>query len=601
MLETTIMQFALIASLGLLCQWVAWRSSIPAILFLLSTGILFGPVLGIVNPDALLGELLFPIVSICVALILFEGSLTLNYQEIREQSKIVQRLTGIGMLITWLLITLSTKFFMDVSWELSCLFGAITVVSGPTVIMPLINSVRPNKNLGNILRWEGILIDPIGALLAVLVYEFILSASTAEALSHTMIIFARVVLFSGLLGFVSAFILGTLIRKQWMPDFLHNLATISFVAMVFSLSNAIEGESGLYAVTVMGITLANMKNVAIEEIVSFKEHLSILLISGVFILLAARLDLNNLYDLGLPALGLFLCIQFIVRPIMVFSCTFDSDLSWREKVLLSWIYPRGIVAAAVAALFSIHLEQNNLEGAALLVPLTFAIIIGTVTFQSLTAKPLAHLLGVAQKKPDGVLFIGANQVAREMAKTIKGFGFEVMLADSNWEHIKRARMEGLPTFYGNPVSEYAEIHLDISNIGFLIASSPLKDLNALSCSKFRGELGRNKLFYLNSTAEARASAKHQVADTHKGRTLVNEDFSYSVFASELNKGAKLKTTTLTETYGFDQIMNTQVDQIPIFAVDQKNCLHLFTSENEVEPKAGWKIASLLLNIPETEN
>lgn len=503
------------------------------------------------------------------------------------------------MLITWFLITLSTKFFMDVSWALSCLFGAITVVSGPTVIMPLINSVRPNKNLGNILRWEGILIDPIGALLAVLVYEFILSASTAEALSHTLVIFTRVVVFSGLLGFISAYILGTLIRKQWMPDYLHNLATISFVAMVFSGSNVIESESGLYAVTVMGITLANMKNVAIEEIVSFKEHLSILLISGVFILLAARLDLTDLYELGLPALGLFLSIQFIVRPAMVFICTYNSDLSWREKALLSWIYPRGIVAAAVAALFSIHLEQNNLEGADLLVPLTFAIIIGTVTLQSLTAKPLAHLLGVAQKKPEGVLFIGANQVAREMAKSIQGLGFDVILADSNWQHIKRARMENLPTFYGNPVSEYAEIHLDISNIGFLIASSPLKDLNALACSKFRSELGRGNLYYLNSTAEARASAKHQVSDTHRGSTLVDEDFSYSVFANELNKDAKLKTTTLTDTYGFDELR--KIEQTPIFAVDKKNCLQLFTSENELEPKAGWKITSLLLNTPETKD
>ncbi len=601
MLETVTIQFALISALGLICQWTAWRTNIPAILFLLTTGIIVGPGLSLIDPDALLGDLLFPIVSMCVALILFEGSLTLNYQEIRDQSKIVRRLTSIGMIITWCLITVSTHYFIETSWAISCLFGAITVVSGPTVIMPLINSVRPNNNIANILRWEGILIDPIGALLAVLVYEFILSASTAEALSQTFFIFSRVVLFSGFLGFISAYTLGNLIRHQWLPGYLHNLATISFIALVFSVSNAIEKESGLYAVTVMGIVLANMKTVAIEEIVSFKEHLSILLISGVFILLAARLDPMDIYQLGLPALGLFLSIQFIVRPIMVFICTHRSDLTWQEKALLSWIYPRGIVAAAVAAIFSIHLEESHIAGADLLVPLTFTVIIGTVTLQSLTAKPIALLLGVAQKKPNGVLFIGANQVAREMAKVLQTQGFEVLLADSNWQHIKRARMENLATFYGNPLSEYAEIHLDTSNMGYLVASSPLKDLNALACSKFRGELGLNRLYYLNSSAEARASAKHQVSGSHRGSTLVNDEFSYSLFANELSKGAKLKTTTLSDTFGFTQLRQMPIQQIPIFAIDKKNTLHFFTSNCDIEAKSGWKVTSLLLNLPETED
>lgn len=601
MFDIPTVQFALIAILGLACQWTAWRSSIPAILFLLITGIAFGPGLDIIKPDDLLGDLFFPVVSICVALILFEGSLTLNYQEIREQSNIVQKLTSVGMLITWGLITLATHYWMETSWAISFLFGAITVVSGPTVVMPLLNTVRPNKKLGNILRWEGILIDPIGALLAVLVYEFILSASTSAGLSSAILIFTKVVIFGGILGFLSAFCLGTLIRNHWLPGYLHNLATISLVTLVFAGSNAIEHESGLYAVTVMGITLANMKTVAIEEIVSFKEHLSILLISGVFILLAARLDLNDLYALGLPAIGLFICIQFIIRPIMVFACTHNSELHWKEKIILSWIYPRGIVAAAVAALFSLHLESSDIEGASLLVPLTFAIIIGTVTFQSLTAKPLALLLGVAQKKPNGILFVGANQVARKMAKALQNQGFDILLADSNWQHIKRARMENLPTFYGNPVSEYAEMHLDTSNIGHLVASSPLKDLNALACSKFRSEFGRNRLFYLNSSAEARASSKHQVSDSHKGNVLVNEEFSYSLFANELNKEAKLKTTTLTDTYSFEHLMQTQLEQMPLFAIDKKNTLHFFTSNNDIQPKSGWRVCSLLLNIPESED
>lgn len=603
MFELPAVQFALIAVLGLFCQWTAWRLKLPAILFLLIVGIVFGPGLNIIDPDRLLADLLFPIVSLSVALILFEGSLTLNYREIRGQSTIVQRLTTFGMLITWLLITLATRYWMDVSWQLAFLFGAITVVSGPTVVMPLLKTVRPKKKLANILRWEGILIDPIGALMAVLCYEFILTASTQEAFNNVVIAFLRIVLFGGLLGFITAIWLGNIIRNHWLPDYLHNLATVSLVAGVFAGANVIEHESGLYAVTIMGVTLANMQRVAIEEILSFKEHLTILLISGVFILLAARLEPWQVYYLGLPAIGLFLTIQLLVRPAMVFITTFRSELNWREKVLLSWIYPRGIVAAAVAALFSLQLEQTGLPGSELLVPLTFAIIIGTVILQSLTAKPLAQFLNVAEKKPTGVLFVGANRVSREMAKSIQSLGFDVMLADSNWEYIKQARMEGLPTFYGNPTSEYAELHLDLTSIGKLVASSPMKDLNALASSKYRSELGRNNLFYLNSSAEARASSKHQVSELHRGQVLIDENFTYSRFSNELKKGAKLKTTTLSDEFTFDDLMKQQVGQLPIFAVDKKNALIFFTSGNEVNPKAGWKITSIVLSdsLKESQN
>lgn len=601
MLETATIQIALIAALGFFCQWTAWRMRLPAILFLLSIGIIFGPGLNIIKPDQLLGDLLFPVISVSVALILFEGSLTLNYQEIRGQSTVVQRLTTVGMIISWLLIALATKTWMNTDWQFALLFGAITVVSGPTVVMPLLKTVRPVQRVANILRWEGILIDPIGALVAVLVYEFILTASTEQAWTNTVVMFFRVVLYGGILGFLAGYLLGTIIRKQLIPDYLYNLATISLVTGIFAGSNLIEHESGLYAVTIMGVTLANMRRVAIEEIISFKEHLSILLISAVFILLAARLEPDQLWALGLPAIGLFLTLQLVIRPLMVFLVTYDADLNWREKVLLSWIYPRGIVAAAVAAIFSINILETGIEGAENLVPLTFSIIIGTVVLQSLTAKPLAKLLKVAQKKPTGILFVGSNLVSREMAKALKDQGFEVILADSNWEYIKNARMENLNTFYGNPISEYAERHLDISSIGTLIASSPLKDLNALACSKFRSDFGSDNLFFINSSSEAKASAFHQVSDSHRGKVLINEEYTYSRLNKEFKKGAKLKTTNISEEFSFEQLMAQPGTQLPIFALDKRNQLHFFSSKDGPQPKAGWKVTSIVLPVTEPEN
>jgi len=598
MLDAPTIQFALIAILGLISQWTAWRLRLPAILFLLLTGILFGPFLGIINPDELFGDLLFPLVSTCVALILFEGSLTLNYQEIVGQSKLVQRLCTIGGILTWLMITVASHYIMDISWALAFLFGAITIVSGPTVVMPLLRTVRPKKEVANVLRWEGILIDPIGALVAVLVYEYLVSTSTEQAFHHTTIIFLRVVLLGGLLGFASGYLLGTIIRRQWIPDYLYNLATISLVACIFAGANSIEAESGLYAVTIMGVTLANMRNVGIEEIISFKEHLSIFLISAIFIILAARLEISYLIDLGVPAIILFLVIQLAVRPIMVFLMSIGTDFDWREKIILSWIYPRGIVAAAVAALLSLHLEQAGIQEGRILVPLTFAVIIGTVILQSLTAKPLAQLLGVAQKKPNGILFIGSNRVSREIALSLQAQGFDVMLADSNWDYIKDARMVNLPTFFGNPVSEYAERHLDIANLGTLIASSPLKDLNALACSKFRNDFGSNNLYYLNSTSEARASAKHQTATSHRGKILIDESCTYSEVNNLLKKDAKLKTTTLSDEFVFADLLAQSKGLIPLLAVDPKDNIHFFTHDHWLQPKPGWKVTSIVPNKDE---
>jgi hypothetical protein len=284
---------------------------------------------------------------------------------------------------------------------------------------------------------------------------------------------------------------------------------------------------------------------------------------------------------------------------MVFIVTAKTDFNWREKAVLSWIYPRGIVAAAVASLFSLHLEESHTDHAEILVPLTFSIIIGTVILQSLTAKPLTNLLGVAQKKATGVLFVGSNKVSRELAKSIQSLGFEVILADSNWEYIKNARMENLPTFYGNPISEYAENHLDLSAIGALIASSPLKDLNALACSKFRADFGRNNLYYVNSSSEANVSSKHQVAGAHRGLILMGDDFTYSRLNNEFKKGAKLKTTNISDEFSFDDLMQQQTNQQPIFAIDKRNNLCFFTAGKPLQPKAGWKVTSLVLSTTET--
>ncbi|MDH4319146.1 MAG: sodium:proton antiporter, partial [Desulfobulbaceae bacterium] len=326
--ESIAITLAAIIVLGSLCQWAAWKVKLPAIIFLLLSGILAGPVFGLLQPDLLLGDLLFPFVSLSVAVILFEGSLTLRFREIKGMGRIVWNMVTYGMLITLIITTLVTHWAIGLSWNLSLLFGTISVVTGPTVIVPILRTVRPNAKIANILRWEGIVIDPIGASLAVLVYEFIIAGGDTEAWSHTLHAFGLIVAAGILLGLIGGYLFGLLLKHHLLPEYLHNITTLSLVFGAFTLSNILAHESGLVCVTVMGILLTNMKGVDIEEILDFKESLSILLISVLFILLAARMDFADFRELGINAVLVLLAIQFLARPLNIMASTFGSSLTW---------------------------------------------------------------------------------------------------------------------------------------------------------------------------------------------------------------------------------------------------------------------------------
>ncbi len=296
---------------------------------LLLTGIVAGPLTGFIRPDELFGDLLFPIVSLGVAVILFEGSLTLKLHEIKGLEGVVRNLVTIGALITWAIIAVATHYMLAFTWELSFLFGALVVVTGPTVITPLLRTMRPTANLANILRWEGIIIDPLGALLAVLVYGVIISGQEHQ----TLLVFSTIVLTGGMIGAAGAYALATILRRHLMPEYLHNVATLVLVLGIFTLSNTLQHESGLLAVTVMGMMLANMKHVPMEDILNFKESLTVLLISILFIVLAARIEFSQFMELGWASLAVFAVILLIARPATVLASTFGSKTEVAGKSL----------------------------------------------------------------------------------------------------------------------------------------------------------------------------------------------------------------------------------------------------------------------------
>ncbi|CAM3488117.1 MULTISPECIES: cation:proton antiporter [Yersinia] len=549
---------------SLLAQWVAWLLRLPAILPLLLMGIVLGPLVHWVQPDLLFGDLLFPLVSLSVAIILFEGALTLRVEEIRGLGGVVRNLVTVGMLVTFSVISVACWWLLNFPPELAALIGAVTVVTGPTVIAPLMRVVRPKSTINQVLRWEGIVIDPVGAIFTLLVFEFIVLKQNAESYTHlfwTLGITAAVGLIAGALF---GYLLGLALRRVWLPRYLQNLAVLAIMLAAFGISNAIADESGLLTVTVMGIWLANMRDVDTSDILAFKEELSAILISALFIILAARLDIHALWNMGWPLLILLAVVQFIARPLCIAVSTWRSSLHWRDRLLLCWIAPRGIVAAAVSSLFALTLQRNGYEGADKLVTVVFAIIIGTVVLQSLTSGIMARWLRVQQQKPRGVLIVGANSVARMLAQALLKLNIPVLVTDSSWEYYRLARMEGIPAYYGHAYSEHAENYLDLSETAQVLALSPNRHQNALAVYHFGHIFGDSHVFAIRSGTLQKGRTNAESSRFRRHEVLFAPEATYGRLSSQIAKGATIKATKLSENFGWLEYLEKHQGIIPLF-------------------------------------
>ncbi|RMG29296.1 MAG: sodium:proton antiporter [Gammaproteobacteria bacterium] len=572
-LTDSVLMLALVGLLAALSQWISWRSKIPSILFLLLGGIAVGPGLRLLAPDTLLGPFLFPAVIAAVGLILFEGSLTLDLHKLAEAAPVVRRLVTIGVVIGVFGITALAHWLVPLPWPLALLFGTLMLVTGPTVIIPMLRAVNPPRAVAETLKWEGILIDPLGALLGVLVYEGIVSLQQGARLPWSFaLLFGEILVTGFVTGMLGAEILGRLLRSHRLPDYLWNLTTVATVVTVLAAANSLTKEAGLLAVTVMGIRMANMRELDVRAILNFKEELSLLLVSGLFILLAARLDPAALTALGMSAVLLLLGVQLLVRPLQALVASLGTQLSLRERILLAWIAPRGIVAAATAAGFAERLVARGYTGAELLIPLSFSLIIGTVLLQGITARPLAKALGLAQAAR-GVLIIGANRLARELALVLKQEGFEPLLLDSYWRNIRAARLAGLATFYGHPVSRKAELELDLVGFRWMLGLSGDPNLNAAAAQRFSEEFGRNHVFLLPVVEESENPERH--APSAVAPLLCSRDLSYARLAELLSRGWRLRATRLSPEFDLQSFRDRMGDKA--------RALMLLTEDGEIQP------------------
>ena len=600
MSEHFLLSLSSIIILGIGAQWLAWRLKLPSILLLLIFGFIAGPLTGFLNPNILIGDILLPIVSIAVAIILFEGGLSLKVKELPKIGGALIFLLTIGVTITGVITAIAAYTIIGLNWQISILLGAILVVTGPTVIGPLLRYIRPKRKVADILKWEGIVIDPIGALFALLVFEAILIGGFKDASVTVLLVIGKTLLFGGIVGVSFAFLLIILIKKFWIPDFLQETVTLSLVVAAFVCSNFLQHESGLFATTLMGIVMANQKQVTVQHILEFKENLSVLIISFLFIILSARLDLSVFENLSYTSLLFLLVLIFIARPLAVFVSTIRSEFTIKERIFLSWMAPRGIVAAAVASIFALRLSENNIPQTEFIVPITFIVIVGTVALYGLTAAPLARYLKVAQSNPQGTLIIGAYPWVIELGKLLISKGFAVAIIDTNRDSIYNAKMAKIPAYHGSALSEELLESIDFDGIGKLLSLTSNDEANSLVCLHLRDLFDRKELYQLIPRKISLKNDKEFSPQHLHGRYLFGEEITFDYISKKMQSGSMLKTTKLTVDFDFSAYLEFyEKDVVLLFIITEDQQLQVIDAETEIIPKPNQTVISLVPKEPKS--
>lgn len=619
-MQNLVLAFALIGVLGVGAQWAAWRFSLPAIVVMAIAGLIAGPVTGLLWPagydpstadappmEALFGDFYRPMIGIAVAVILFEGGLTLNLAELRGISAAVRRLIFPGAFVAWTLGAAAARYVGGLAWETAILFAGVMVVTGPTVIAPLLRQSKLNSRPAALLKWEGIVNDPLGALLAVLAYEVaVLDVGVAHEGAPAQIVASLVLaaLLDAGFGFVLGKAIAMLFRRGWTAEYLKPPILLVAVLVCFEIANLLQEEGGLVAVTVMGMTLANSRVASINELRLFKENVAVLLISGVFVILTANLTWQNFAALDARAYLFLAAMLFVVRPATVFLSTIGADLPWRERLLVGWIAPRGIVAVAVTSFFGASLASGistSLEAAAdpaarealayslasaeKMIPLAFAMVFATVVLHGFTISPLAKLLGLASSERPGVLISGSSLWSAALAKALADADVPVLVADASWRRLRPAREAGLQTYYGELLSEVTEHHLELNRYGVLLAVGGNEAHNALVCTDLAPEMGRAAIYQVNARGKDDDN-RRALSYTLQGRTLLKSAAPLDQLMNRHFAGWRFRKATLSEEFTPEAYQKSLAKDAETVAIIRRGNVLIESPEAPLRPAVG---------------
>lgn len=581
---------AVVVFAGAASQWLAWRFRIPAIVLLSAVGVLLGPVFGVVQPEVHFGEGLREVVAWFVALILFEGGLNLRLHELKEAGTGVRRLIFIGVAVAWVLGSAASYFIGGLSLPTALLFGAIIVVTGPTVIMPLLRHAHLKRKVASMLKWEGIVNDPIGVLLAVFVYQYFVFGGSSAPFSNVIVDLMLALSVSLALGGGIGWLLGVSFDRNWVPEYLKAPVAVAVVSLIYALSDLVQHESGLMAATLAGVVMGNMKLRSIGEMRRFKEYITIMMVSFLFIVLTAGLHFSVLEGLSWRLGALLAALILVVRPLSVWLATIGSGMSWQERVFIGWIAPRGVVAAASAGAFSLPMVEAGYADAELLVPLVFVLIFATVTLHGLSLGWVATRLGLKRSSAGTLLIAGSSPWAIELATTLKNLGVTVLLADNAWHRLRAAREQGLGTWYGEVLSEKAEEELELEGVEMVLAASSNDAYNALACSAFGPDLGRHKVFQLPMLASD--DDPQAVSDSRRGLPAFKGALQFEDLWERHIRGWQFQKTRLTEEFSYvDAVKKLPEEAIQVALVTSDGHVRFAGDEARWVPDEGFTLVS----------
>lgn len=572
MIESLIAKIALIGVLGIGAQWAAWRFRLPAIFLMLAVGVLGGPVLGLIDPEQDFNTLLEPIIKLAVAVILFEGGLSLNFRDLRHAGWPVLRLVAIGVPVGWALGTAAAHYGAGLSLGVSALFGGIMVVTGPTVIGPMLRTLRVGNRTRDILKWEGIVNDPIGALLAVAIYAWITYTGAERDVFAIGMDVAAATFIAGLLGAALGFGLTWLFPRGLVPEYLKAPMLLVTVIFGFVAADVVMHETGLVTVTIMGVVLANRPTFSTVALRRFKEDLAVLLISGVFVILSATIDWETMQAFQARFVIFLLLLLFAVRPATVLLSLAFSSVPWRERLFIAWIAPRGIVAVAITGLFSLRLSEYGIADAEALVPLAFAVVAVTIIAHGFSASWWARRLGIDQGEGMGVLLIGSNGFTVGFGKLLKSLDVPVLVADPSKYALRAARREELEVYQGDVVDEVTHDAIDFGDFTQVIAATDNAAYNALICADLGPEVGFDKIAQIGGGGRATVQAV-------RGRIMLESGASMDDLLTRAAAGWTFSRTRITDKYTLDDHRKNLDEGAELVAVLRDGVVnHVFSTD-----------------------
>ncbi|HQU68278.1 MAG TPA: sodium:proton antiporter [Albidovulum sp.] len=586
---TPVVAFALIGVLGVGAQWLAWRFRMPGIVIMLGAGLLFGPILGVVQPARDIGPLASSLISLAVAVILFEGGLTLDFRKLGDARAGVFRLVLVGAPIGWLLSALALHYVAGLSWASSSVFGGIMIVTGPTVIAPLLRQARLAGRPAKLLQWEAILADPIGALAAVFAFGIIQIGAAKLDADTAALHFVLGTVFAGVLGLAVGYLVARGFRRGWVPEYMKVPVLFVVLLGVFALSDSILHESGLLAVTVMGVVIANSDLPSFEELRRFKEHATILLVSGVFILLAASMDFASLGQLNWRAIALIASIILVVRPLTVLISLIGSNLPRNERILIATTGPRGVVLVSVAGLFAQRLTDAGVEDGAVVAPLAFALVLATVILHGFSLAPVARRLGFAGAEMPGVILVGGSRFTTGLAEALKKVGMPVVISDPNRAHLLGPRRLGIEVFYGDILSEAAEHQVELLSYRTIIAATDNDPYNTLVTTDFGPEFGRENCWQIARTGSE--SARHALPTQLGGRPFA-AGRTYDELEAMMAEGWTVRATRLTVEFGRADWRAMNPEAVLLCTLDPRGTPRIHGGAKDPDLAPGSRVISL---------